>query len=324
MTLPNIGGVKRKRQTRDLQHFYSGPKVNFGGVGKPRSSRRYLFHATSLDNLNTDQESLSLLTLELPQLSNIGRIGVKSLSVPDSIYAGEDKYLFLEIKKADETTVKEVKLPKAHLNNNIEVLNRYTELLNQDVVNLGFKLLIELDVNKKVTISVTDFNDATITAVSIVFNRFPSDLNVSETYDLLTRYPHDVNEFFGFGRSTEKHVIYKQADDSETKYPSPNPGLYLGQQFMLLRLPGININSTFGAYNKEFWKTNILAKIPNTLTMEGAHFNADWFHMMTLHNKINMLNMLELELYHPDGRPVNLNGGIFAIELEIEADSNFL
>lgn len=322
MTLPNIGGVKRKRQTRDLQHFYSGPKVNFGGVGKPRSSRRYLFHATSLDNLNTDQESLSLLTLELPQLSNIGRIGVKSLSVPDSIYAGEDKYLFLEIEKADETTVKEVKLPKAHLNNNIEVLNRYTELLNQAVGISDFKLVIELDVNKKVTISVNTTNQA-ISKVSIVFNRFPSELNVLESYDLLTRYPHDVNEFFGFDRSKDVHAIYKKTEQ-QSKFPSPNPGMYLGQQFMLLRLPGININSTFGAYNKEFWKTNILAKIPNTLTMEGAHFNADWFHMMTLHNKINMLNMLELELYHPDGRPVKLNGGIFAIELEIEADSNFL
>lgn len=304
---------KRARHEVNKRNYIQSKK--FLAVGKPREAIEYIYHVSTLDYSHLDEAHFEL---KLPYINHVQEIEIMNAYVPANLDSFHGKKLVFSIVYDLSNTITTHKF---------EVIFENDMGLSNPTQR---KILTEKIKEVCVINSTFIFTDAKIESgnANDVFKLIlTKNISLTGTINQVSfRWDDQTKEeslkntlgFHGEGDYSD----FKEDQASNTwSIESPSQCNWVGHNFLILRTPSVNIDSSFATENPPPEHTNVLAILHTPHERMGVHFNKNWFRPILVRNIINSLHTFVLQVYHEDGRLVRLNGGQFFFTLKIVADS---
>jgi hypothetical protein len=282
---------------------------NFSSVGKPRRTIEYVYHVSTLDYTDLDEAEFEI---KLPYINNVKSIEILNAYIPANLDSFKKKKLVFEITRDDPNkpdiltyTFKD----NAGLSDARQISKLTQDLLALTIPSTTVKPFVRITLasqeNERFKITIIANSNAGVNGIKLKWDDQSSQESLRTT--------------LGFGRTATE----SEFDKSGQVFVLESPGQcnWKGHNFLVLRTPSINMDSSFAVENPPFHHTNVLAILHTPHEKMGVHFNREWFRNILVRNAVNALHTFTLQVFHEDGRLVDINGGQFFFTFKINADS---
>jgi hypothetical protein len=302
--------MSKRYRTQAYRQAHKGAS-NFSSVGKPRRTIEYVYHVSTLDYTDLDEAEFEI---KLPYINNVKSIEILNAYIPANLDSFKGKKLVFEITRngsVDPDILTYTFKDNAGISDARQISKLTTDLQaltigdGADTVVPFAGIALASQENERFKITIEANPTANVTGIKLKWDGQSSQESLRTT--------------LGFGRSATESKF--EESGGAFVLESPSQCNWKGHNFLVLRTPSINTDSSFAVENPPFHHTNVLAILHTPHEKMGVHFNREWFRNILVRNAVNALHTFTLQVFHEDGRLVDINGGQFFFTFKINADS---